>query len=162
MPKRGLKWQKRRACKLSHGALVLYDGLMPKQTESCCAGYVSRPDAKAWAQVAEEKGILGKLSHGALVLYDGLMPKCGLMWQKSMAYCGRQVFTSISTGILERSTATLVVPSVEWSSSSSSPSVEGVVGSSSSSSSSVVGVVVIRLVFQNLHPNSAGHPETLP
>ncbi|WVZ75971.1 hypothetical protein U9M48_023983 [Paspalum notatum var. saurae] len=47
------------------------------------------------------------------------------------------VFTSISTGILERSTATLVVPSV-------------------------IGVVVIRLVFQNLRASSAGHPETLP
>ena len=31
--------------------------LQSRQTESCCAGFVSCPDAEAWAQVAEEKGM---------------------------------------------------------------------------------------------------------
>ena len=31
--------------------------LQSRQTESCCAGFVSWPDAKAWAQVAEEEGM---------------------------------------------------------------------------------------------------------
>ena len=31
--------------------------LQSRQTESCCAGFVSRPDAEAWAQVAEDEGM---------------------------------------------------------------------------------------------------------
>ncbi|WVZ87856.1 hypothetical protein U9M48_034431, partial [Paspalum notatum var. saurae] len=56
-----------------------------RQTESCCDGFVSRPDAEAWAQVAEDEGILGKLSDAVLVLYLILMPKGRLEWQKKRA-----------------------------------------------------------------------------
>ena len=31
--------------------------LQSRQTESCCAGLVSRPDAEVWAQVAEDEGM---------------------------------------------------------------------------------------------------------
>ena len=38
---------------------ILWCGFLPlqsRQTESCCVGFVSRTDAEAWAQVAEEEG----------------------------------------------------------------------------------------------------------
>ena len=36
---------------------VQFSPSQSRQSESCCVGFVSRADAKAWAQVGEEEGM---------------------------------------------------------------------------------------------------------